>query len=206
MTHEVKGMPKDKSESQNMKKLALLILVGILLGGCSGNNNTSNTEDNGTTTQTTAKAPEATLHEAALNGNLEAIQKHIAAGFDLDEKAPDTGASPLITAAAFGQTEIVKALLEGGADVNFKNKDGSTALHTAAFLCYPEIVEILLDKGADKNSKNKTGSTALDSVSMPFTAAKPIYDMIGALLGPLGLKLDYEHIQATRPKIAEMLK
>jgi hypothetical protein len=30
--------------------------------------------------------------------------------------------------------------------------------------------------------------------------------LIGGALAPLGLKLDYERIEATRPKIAEMLR
>ena len=32
------------------------------------------------------------------------------------------------------------------------------------------------------------------------------YDYLGAVLGPYGLELDYEYIERTRPKIAEMLR
>ena len=64
---------------------------------------------------------------------------------------------------------------------------------------------MLLDNGADRNLENNFGSTALESVSGPFDNVKVIYDQFSKDLGPLGLKLDYEYIKATRPKIAEML-
>ena len=97
-------------------------------------------------------------------------------------------------------------LIDGGADINFQNNDGSTALHSASFFCRPEIVRMLLDKGADKSIKNKYGATAYESVIAPFEDTKPAYDMMGKILGPMGLKLDYKQLEETRPVIADMLK
>lgn len=152
-------------------------------------------------------APNLSLHEAVLKGNLEAVQQHIAAGSNLDEKDPESGASPLIAAAVFGEVEIAKALIAAGADVNHRQtSDGGTPLHTAAFLCHSEIVEALLNHGADKNARNNNGHTALETVAGPFDEVKWVYDLLEAVLGPAGLKLDYERIQADRPKIAEMLR
>jgi ankyrin repeat protein len=146
------------------------------------------------------------LHEAAVLGNLEAVNQHIHAGSDLNVKEPSRSSSPLITAAVFGQAEVVRVLIEAGADVNYQNSDGSTALHTAAFFCRQEIVEMLLDNGADKNLRNNGGATALDSVNGSFEEKKPVYDFFKDALGPAGLKLDYEQLKKGRPKIAEMLK
>lgn len=152
-------------------------------------------------------APDISLHEAVLQGNLEAVQQHIAAGSNLDEKDPESGASPLITAAVFNKTEIAKALIAAGANVNHRQtSDGGTPLHAAAFLCHSEIVEALLNHGADKNARNNNGHTALESVAGPFDEVKWVYELLEAVLGPMGLKLDYERIQADRPKIAEMLR
>ena len=110
-------------------------------------------------------------------------------------------------AAAFGKTDVAKALIEGGADLDTRNKDGSTPLHAAAFLCYPEIVQALVNKGADKNARNNSGSTALEGVELPWAVAKGIYELLDAILfKPLGAPLDYERIQETRPEIVEILR
>ena len=150
--------------------------------------------------------PEVSIHMAALQGDNKAIHQHIAAGSNLDKPEPSAGSTPLITASLFGKIEVVRALVEAGADVNYQNKEGSTALHTAAFFCHPEIVGILLDNGADNSIRNNAGSTPLESVLAPFDAVKGIYDYFGNTLGPLGLQLDYEHLRITRPKIADMLQ
>lgn len=150
--------------------------------------------------------PTMDLQSAAFEGNVEEIRRHVAHGSNLNEKSPD-GSRPLIAAAAFNQLEAVKALVEGGADLNLTNNEGSTALYGAAFLCRTEVVQVLLDAGADKSIRNNAGSTALESVEGPFEDAKPIYDIVEAVLGPLlGLTLDYEHIKTTRPEIAAMLR
>jgi hypothetical protein len=149
--------------------------------------------------------PRMNLHLAALQGRVDAIQQHIKAGSDLNAK-DEYGSSPLIAAITFGQTEAAKVLIEAGADMKISNNEGSTPLHTAAFFCHTEIVDALLDNGADKNLRNNAGSTALEIVAVPFDDVKGIYDSIGKALKPLGLRLDYERIKMTRPKIAEMLR
>ncbi|MHC4325538.1 MAG: ankyrin repeat domain-containing protein [Planctomycetota bacterium] len=148
--------------------------------------------------------PHVSLHIAALQGNVDAIRRHIDAGSDLNEKDA-YGSTPLIIAATFGKTEVARALIDAGADMEITNNEGAAPLHIAAFFCRTEIVRALLDKGADKNALNKTGHTALETVAGPFDDVKAIYDSIAKGLKPLGLKLDYERIKKTRPRIAEML-
>lgn len=156
--------------------------------------------------QSSTKEPSMGIHEAALQGNLKAIQQHIKAGSDLNLIDPMGGSTALVVAATFGKTEVAEALIEAGADLNLKNRDGSTALHSSTFFCHTDIVKALLAKGADKTLLNNSGSTALQGVEAPFELVKGIYDYFGSAFGPLGLKLDYEHLKTTRPKIAEMLK
>ena len=112
----------------------------------------------------TGKAPDSSLFEAAVAGNLEAVKQHIAAGTDLNQVDPNplgSKGSSLQAAAAFGYTEVAVALIEAGADVNQKEKEGQTPLHTAALFCYPKIAQALLDNGADKTIKDNDGQTAL---------------------------------------------
>src|SRR5687767_8471087 len=194
-------------KAQNRKSLlscwtvSTCFVMILLLASCnSGSDSAKNAS------QQNVEAPDVDIHTAVLTGNKDAVKQHIAAGSDLNVKDPFGGSSPLISAAVFGKTEAAKLLLDAGVDINFQNNDGSTALHTAAFFCRPEIIKMLLDKKADKTIKNKFGGTALDNVSGPFAQMKDAYDMMGNILGPMGLKLDYAYIEKTRPEIAETLK
>lgn len=71
--------------------------------------------------------------------------------------------SDLCSAAMKGDTAVVQALLDKGADVNaiFNGPLGQTVLILAAEAGHNEIVKMLLAKGADVNMKTKYGSTAL---------------------------------------------
>lgn len=146
------------------------------------------------------------LHQAALQGNIEVVRQNILAGSDLNKKEPDGGGSPLSTAATFGKTEVARALIEAGAEINFVKNDGATPLHVAAFFCHTEMVKLLLEKGADKSILDNNGSTALESLLIPFEDVKGIYEYFAGILDPLGLDLDLEKIKTKRPIIAEMLR
>ncbi|MFC2134564.1 ankyrin repeat domain-containing protein [Bacteroidota bacterium] len=150
-------------------------------------------------------APRIAIHTAAAMGSLKSIERHIKAGSDLNEK-DQYGSTPLIVAITFGKPEVVKVLIEAGADIQIKNSDGASPLHIAAFFCHPEIVKALLDKGADKTEKNSSGNTPYETVAAPFDQVKGIYDFLGTQLQPLGITFDYDYIETTRPKIAEMLQ
>ena len=199
-------MKTQKINSIKVVTIAMLAVTLLTITACDGNRaNTADETGTSSNSKISVKLPDMDIHTATLLGDLNAIQQHIKAGSDLNEK-DDYGSSPLIIATTFGKTEAAMALIGAGADVNCKNNDGSTPLHTAAFLCRIEIVEALLENGADKNIKNNFGSTALESVAGPFDNVIGIYDQFSKDLGPLGLKLDYEQIKMTRPRIAEMLR
>ena len=156
--------------------------------------------------QTTAEIPEMDLQAAVIYGNLEAVKQHIKAGSDLNAKDPMSGSTPLISAATFNKMEIANTLIDAGADLTIKNNDGATPLHVAVFFCRVEIVQKLLDAGADKTVRNNFGATPRETVMGSFTDVKPIYEFMQAQLGPLGLELDLEDLEKTRPVIAMMLQ
>lgn len=150
--------------------------------------------------------PDIDIHSAVLADNIEVVKQHIAGGTDINSKDPFGGSSPLTSAAVFGKTEIAKILLEAGADVNLTNNEGSTALHSAAFFCHTDIVQLLLDYDADKSIKNIYGQTPYESVAGQFSEVKPAYESLGTMLEPMGLKIDLDYLEKTRPQIAAMLK
>lgn len=189
---------------KGLSKVFLLAAL-VLIVSCK-NEKDSEKEGKTLVSQAGVRPPEIDIHTAVITGNQEALQQHIAAGTNLNERDPFGGSSPLISASVFGKPEMAKILIDAGADLDFQNNDGSTALHTAAFFCRPEIVEMLLEKGADKTIRNTYGATALESVAAPFGEAKNAYDMMKTMLEPMGLNLDYSYIEKTRPVIAEMLK
>ena len=70
-----------------------------------------------------------------------------------------------------GNVEAIKQQLAAGADVNVKDKSGSTPLHLAAEFGHKEVSELLITKGADVNAKllggHLKGMTPLDYATHP---------------------------------------
>ena len=192
--------------SMKVMSISIITAVFLVFTACDGKPKDQNQEEQSASiSQEIPDPPKTDIHTAAFMGDLEAIQQHIKAGSDLNAK-DSYGSCPLTISATFNKQEIAKALIDAGADLSSTNNDGSTPLHTAAFLCRIEIVEMLLEKGADKSVINNYGSTALQSISGPWESVVGIYDQFGKDLGPFGLKLDYDFLQETRPKIAKMLQ
>lgn len=200
-------MKKTKIISNDTLTVAMLLVVIMTFSYC-GDREKISTTDNSRfpISETTPPPPSVDIFTAVLLGDINAIEQHIKARSDLNMIEPAGGSTPLITAVVFGKTEVAKVLIEAGADLNLQNYQGSTALISAAFFCRTEIVEVLLDNGADKTLRNNYGHTALESISSPFDKVKGIYQQTGKDLGPLGLKLDYDYIEKTRPSIAEILQ
>lgn len=176
----------------------IIFIVSLFIASCSS--------DAQNKAKPGVNAPTVDIHTAVISDNREAVQQHISAGTNINEKDPFGGSSPLISAALFDKPEIAKLLIDAGADINFQNNDGSTALHVAAFFCRPGIVKMLLEKKADKSIKNKYGATPYENVAGPYGDVKSVYEMMEKMLGPMGLKLDYAYIEKTRPEIAQTLK
>jgi hypothetical protein len=74
----------------------------------------------------------------------------------------DAQGTPVIVKAAVGDcVEGVKALVNGGADVDITDANGRTALHAAAGMSTAAMVQFLVERKYDIKAKTKTGDTAL---------------------------------------------
>lgn len=77
--------------------------------------------------------------------------------FEMSNSKPTV--TPLCTAIGKGEIDVVKKLIEYGADVN-ERSNGMTPLMLAARYNNLELVKLLLEKGADHRAKSSSGHTA----------------------------------------------
>ena len=102
------------------------------------------------------------LFKAIRDGDLAVVKLHLTKS--QLESRDRRGATPLMHAAAFGNLETLKLLLEAGADVNARNDFDATALLWAAR--DPEKARLLIERGADVTVKSKQGQTPLMAASL----------------------------------------
>lgn len=102
------------------------------------------------------KGAELNLYEAATVGNTALIKEILSEAPKLINSHSFDGYTPLGLAAHFGQEEAATYLLDSGADINLKGKDGklnNTALHASIAGNHINIVRLLLNHGADIDSQ-----------------------------------------------------
>jgi len=117
-----------------------------------------------------------------------------------------TGQTPFLRAALAGDMDVMKLLLEKGADPNIATAAGTTALMAAAGANWMtgqtfteskealmQAVQLCLDKGADVNAKNSMGVTAV------IGAANRGSDEILEFLVKKGARLDIKDNEGRTP-------
>lgn len=98
--------------------------------------------------------------DAVNNGKVKIVKKYLDQGVNVNEKY--FAWSPLQMAAIKGQLEVVKMLVEKGADLEYKHPATKmTPLHMAASEGYEDIVKYLLSKGANPNAKLRANVSLL---------------------------------------------
>lgn len=100
------------------------------------------------------------LYLASQHGHASLIQALIKAGGDV-KTGTTNGTTPLMAAAASGDVDAVRVLIENGADVNAK--DGvrqQTPLMYAAASNRAAVITLLVSKGADVKATNKVSDLA----------------------------------------------
>jgi ankyrin repeat protein len=118
---------------------------------------------------------------AAAAGSADAVRLFIARGANVNARENAAGQTALMWAAGEGHAQVVRTLLEAGADANVVGRvtslarlrgdggrmwvdftsGGLTAAMFAARSGQPEVIRLLADRGADLNRANPDGLTAL---------------------------------------------
>jgi uncharacterized protein len=99
---------------------------------------------------------------AAVFGNFDVTKYLHEKGGDINAVATNgTGYNALTGAVASGHSEIVKWLLDHGAEPNYRYAAGYTPLLTAAANGHLEILKALLAHGADLHAKTNDGKNAI---------------------------------------------
>ncbi len=146
-----------------------------------------------------ATPPGNDIWSASATGNIEAVKQHLAQGVDINAKDSTFGSTALSSAALFGHTEIVALLLEAGADVNARNRDGGTPLHSAAFLGQYETAKLLLENDANINIKNWDGGT-------PWDATTADWETTRFIAGFLKIRVNREKVEVGRAKVVKLFR
>ena len=94
------------------------------------------------------------IFQACETGDIEYLRS-LPAGEDWDQRDAQFGDTPLHIAIKSGQFELVRYLLEKGADVKARNDDGSNNRSNNS------IVRFLIEHGADVNKRNIHNETPL---------------------------------------------
>jgi hypothetical protein len=116
------------------------------------------------------------LSSAVADGDALAVAALLAAGSHADTPLSPVGETPLMRAAARGYTEVVRVLLDAGADLNAQRADGFTPLILAVFFGHEEVVRLLVERGADPSARTRLGMTATR-----WAAARGFAGMAGLL-------------------------
>jgi len=96
----------------------------------------------------------------AANGELEKVENYIKKEININAKNKSKWTA-LAYACKYNHIEIVKLLIDNGADVNIAVNTGSTPLHIALNGGNTEIAEYLIENNADINVKDIMGMSAL---------------------------------------------
>ncbi|CAQ54400.1 ankyrin repeat domain-containing protein [Wolbachia endosymbiont of Culex quinquefasciatus] len=96
-------------------------------------------------------------------------------------------------AAYFGNLDVVKSLVEKGADVNAKDELSRSLIYYAAYSGNLNVIEFLVEEGADVNAKEEGGRAPL------HTAVQLGYLKIVKLLLEKGAHYDVQNAQGKTP-------
>ena len=145
------------------------------------------------------RPPDGSIWSAAAEGDLKAVKEHLAKGTDINTKDGQFGLTALSWATGANHVDTIAFLLQQGANVNAKNRDGGAPLHTAAFFGLDELGTLLIENGADINVRNNQGATVMDTLMLDWETTE-------FFAGMMKLTLDRETVETGRGKLVALMR
>tara|TARA_B100000953_G_scaffold226082_1_gene187609 strand:+ start:208 stop:534 length:327 start_codon:yes stop_codon:yes gene_type:complete len=96
--------------------------------------------------------PSVDIHQAATEGNIEAVKQHLASGTDVNTEGGWRDTTPLHYSIHHGHKEIAKLLITEGADVNAKDGYGETPLDSVIGV-FTETADLLRKHGGKSGAE-----------------------------------------------------
>src|SRR5262249_14503791 len=121
---------------------------------------------------------------AATGGHVDAAKLLIARGTNLERRA-GWGLSALHQAVSWEQLEMVKALLDAGAQIDGTTDDGTTSLMIAAARGNLPIVRLSMDRRATRDGRDSRGWNAW------ACATEKCEDEVAAFLAQAGAEAEF---------------
>uniref|UniRef100_A0A5K3F8H8 PDZ domain-containing protein n=1 Tax=Mesocestoides corti TaxID=53468 RepID=A0A5K3F8H8_MESCO len=108
------------------------------------------------------KVTQSHFMDLVRNQDVHNIEKLLAKGFDPNFLSRKDGEAPITAAAVtFHPRDLIIALVNGGAHIDFRARDSHTALHRATISGNYEAIQTLLDLGQNPNCRDWQGLTPL---------------------------------------------
>ncbi len=99
------------------------------------------------------------MHEAVRRGHTDVVRALVAAGADPDERT--NLSTTLALAAEAGRPAVIRALIDGGADIHDVQAIRENALMKAAEKGYLDTAQTLIELGIDVNARDRKARSAL---------------------------------------------
>jgi hypothetical protein len=160
--------------------------------------------------KTVAQDPKAeALVQAAVNDDVDAIDRLLSEGVTIDAEAPAQFAAeqttaglgqllpagvpkvamtPLFAAVIHKHPRAVLRLLDGGADPNHAHPLFGTTIHAAVGVGEPELLRLLIDRGGNVKASNARGQTPLQAIEVG-RATKDRLVQAQAMMKSMGMQI-----------------
>ena len=128
---------------QHARNFTLLFLILPLLAGCGRSPEQTRAPEIPRANETARTAPNSTA----------------------TAPLPSDAGPALLDASGKGDIATVRALLDKGANVNYRDPEGRSALTEAAYNGHTDTVKLLLERGGDASAKKMDGASVLGLAS-----------------------------------------